>query len=64
MRKMKDEIDENPIAETGWLRAKVYFFRSADGVKIKKAKGMKNAVVRKTIRVEDNWKSLFEKETS
>ena len=61
--KMKDECDGRPIAEFVGLRPKMYSILEASGATIKKAKGVKKAVVEKEINHEQFKESLFEKKT-
>ena len=61
--KMKDECDGRPIAEYVGLRPKMYSILEASGANIKKAKGVKKAVVKKHIRHEQYKEALFEKQT-
>ena len=61
--KMKDECAGRPIAEYVGLRSKMYSILEASGGNIKKAKGVKKAVVRKHIRHEQYREALIAKKT-
>ena len=61
--KMKDECAGRHIAEYVCLRPKMYSILEASGDCIKKAKGVKKAVVKKHIRHEQYREALFEKKT-
>jgi len=57
--KMKDECAGTPIAECICLRPKMYSIMMADEVNIKKAKGVKQSVVKKQITHENYKETLF-----
>ena len=61
--KMKDECAGRPIAEYIGLRPKMYSILETDGGNIKKAKGVRKAVVKKHIRHEQYREALFGKQT-
>ena len=61
--KMKDECAGRPIAEYVRLRPKMYSILEAAGENIKKAKGVKKAVVKKHIRHEQYREALIAKKT-
>ncbi|KAK3784623.1 hypothetical protein RRG08_003431 [Elysia crispata] len=61
--KMTDECAGRPIAEYVGLRPKMYSILEANGDNIKKAKGVKKAVVKKHIRHKQYREALFEKTT-
>ena len=61
--KMTDECAGRPIAEYIGLHPKMYSILEANGDNIKKAKGLKKAVVKKHIRHEQYREALFEKTT-
>ena len=61
--KMKDECAGRPIAEYVGLRPKMYSILEEDGKNIKKAKGVKKAVVKNEIRHEQYKEALFGKQT-
>jgi hypothetical protein len=61
--KMKDECAGRPIVEYVGLRPKMYSILEADGKNIKKAKGVKKAVVKKHIRHEQYREALIERRT-
>ena len=61
--KMKDECASRPIAEYVGLRPKMYSILEASGQNIKKAKGVKKAVVKKHIGHEQLKEALFQKQT-
>ena len=56
--KFKDEAEGKPINEFVGLRSKAYSFKMDEGKEIKKCKGIKKAVVERTIRHEDYKKCL------
>jgi hypothetical protein len=57
--KMKDECGGTPISEYVGLRPKMYSIMKTDGDNIKKAKGIKQYVVKKQMRHENYKESLF-----
>ena len=57
----KDEAGGKQIAEFVGLRAKLYSYRMDEGEEIKKDKGIKTPVVKKTIRFNDYKDCLFNK---
>ena len=59
--KMKDECAGRLIAEYVGLRPKMYSILEADGINIKKAKGVKKSVVRKNIYHEQYRETLLDK---
>ena len=61
--KMKDEWVGRPTAEYIGLRPKMYSILEASGKIIKKAKGVKKNVVKKSIRHEQYREALFSKKT-
>ena len=61
--KMKDECAGLPIAEYVGLRPKMYSILKSDGQAIKKAKGVKKYVVKKSIKYEQYKEVLFQKQT-
>lgn len=61
--KMKDECAGRPIAEYVGLRPKMYSVLEASGGNIRKAKGVKKAVVRRHIHHEQYRAALFERQT-
>ena len=61
--KMKDECVGRPIAEYIGLRPKMYSILEASGKNIKKAKGVKKNVVKKSIRHKQYREALFSKKT-
>ena len=60
---MKDECAGRLIAEYVGLRPKMYSILEADGINIKKAKGVKKSVVRKNIYHEQYRETLLDKKT-
>ena len=63
MRKTKDECTGRPIAEYVGLRPKMYSIHEADGINIKKLKGVTKCVVKKHIRHEQYKDALLKKKT-
>ena len=61
--KMKDECAGVPIAENVGLRPKMYSILRADEKTIRKAKGVKRAIVKKLLHHEQYKEALFEKKT-
>ena len=61
--KMKDECAGRLIAEYVGLRPKMYSILEADGINIKKAKGVKKSVVSKHIHHEQYRETLLDKKT-
>ena len=61
--KMKDECAGDPIAENVGLRRKMYSILRADEKTIRKAKGVKRAIVKKLLHREQYKEALFEKKT-
>ena len=61
--KMKDECAGAPIAENVGLRPKMYPILRADKKTIRKAKGVKRAIVKKLLHHEQYKEALFEKKT-
>ena len=61
--KMKDECAGRLIAEYVGLRPKMYSILEADGINIKKAKGVNKSVVRKNIYHEQYRETLLDKKT-
>ena len=61
--KMKDECAGAPIAENVGLRPKMYSILRADEKTIRKAKGVKRAIVKKLLHHEQYKEALFEKKT-
>ena len=55
----KDEVKGKIIVKFTGLRAKSYSFKMLDGEEIKKCKGVKKSVVKKSITDEDYEKCLF-----
>ena len=60
----KDEAGGKQIAEFVGLRAKLYSYRMDNGEEIKKDKGVKSSVVKKTISFNNYKDCLFNKKTS
>ena len=61
INKFKDEAGGEQIAEFVGLRAKLYSYRLDKGEEIKKDKGVKTSVVKKTINFDDYKRCLFNK---
>ena len=61
--KMKDECAGRPLFKYIGLRPKMYSILEGGGASIKKAKGVKKAVVKKRIRHDQYKEALFEKRT-
>ena len=55
----KDETGGEIIEEFVWLRAKLYSYKMLEGEEIKKWKGVKRSVVKKSIAHEDYKNCLF-----
>ena len=59
---MKDELGGKIITEFVILRPKTYSYLTDDGKRDKKAKGTKNCVIKKMIKINDYKKCLFNDE--
>ena len=59
---MKDELDGGIITEFVALRPKTYSYITDEFIEMKKAKGIKNCVIKKILKFEDYKKWLFDNE--